>query len=191
MDRVCGRPAGRDRTRHSTDPAACCGSSGGRCPHHKGTSCPLPFLSPLDVSPPPRSPSALWLSVVTLPASATDHAHPERPKVKISDVQYDSPGRDDHSDLSPNQEWVEVTNTGRRTVNLDGWPLKDEDGRTYTSDHWLRHPHRPVPGPPQPRLRQPLRHQPPSATTTDASSTTIPGATTPTAAATADPTRRG
>lgn len=75
------------------------------------------------------------VSVMTLPASA-DHARPERPKVKISDVQYDSPGRDDHSNRSLNREWVEITNTARRSVNLDGWTLKNEDGETYTFDHY-------------------------------------------------------
>jgi hypothetical protein len=33
------------------------------------------------------------VSVISLPASAADHARPERPKVKISDVQYNSPAR--------------------------------------------------------------------------------------------------
>ncbi|MFF6954690.1 lamin tail domain-containing protein [Streptomyces iakyrus] len=76
------------------------------------------------------------VSVVTLPASAADHARPERSKVQISAVQYDSPGRDDRSNRSLNREWVEVTNTARRAVNLDGWTLEDEDGRTYTFDHY-------------------------------------------------------
>ncbi|MFJ7335467.1 lamin tail domain-containing protein [Streptomyces sp. NPDC101110] len=76
------------------------------------------------------------VSVMTLPASAADHARPERPKVKISDVQYDSPGRDDFSNRSLNREWVEITNTARRSVNLDGWTLKNEDGETYTFDHY-------------------------------------------------------
>ncbi|MEU6547041.1 lamin tail domain-containing protein [Streptomyces sp. NPDC046859] len=76
------------------------------------------------------------VSVVTLPASAADHARPERPRVKISDVQYDSPGRDDRSNRSLNREWVEITNNTRRTVNLDGWTLEDEDGHTYTFDHY-------------------------------------------------------
>jgi hypothetical protein len=75
------------------------------------------------------------VSVVTLPASAADH-RPERSKVQISDVQYDSPGRDDRSNRSLNREWVEITNTGRRAVNLDGWTLQDEDGRTYTFNHY-------------------------------------------------------
>ncbi|GAA2616479.1 hypothetical protein GCM10010304_82550 [Streptomyces roseoviolaceus] len=73
---------------------------------------------------------------ITARRLAADHARPERPKVKISHVQYDSPGRDDRSNRSLNREWVEITNTGRRTVNLDGWTLKDEDGRTCTFDHY-------------------------------------------------------
>ncbi|MFE5815839.1 lamin tail domain-containing protein [Streptomyces sp. NPDC056479] len=76
------------------------------------------------------------VSVATLPASAADHSRPERPKVKISDVQYDSPGREDRSNRSLNREWVEITNTTRHTVNLDGWTLEDEDGNTYTFDHY-------------------------------------------------------
>jgi hypothetical protein len=31
---------------------------------------------------------------------------------------------------------VELTNTTRRTVNLDGWTLKNEDGHPYTFDHY-------------------------------------------------------
>ncbi|MEU0429926.1 lamin tail domain-containing protein, partial [Streptomyces canus] len=73
---------------------------------------------------------------VALPASAADHARPDRTKVEISAVQYDSPGRDDRSRRSLNKEWVELTNTSRRTVNLDGWTLKNEDGDTYTFDHY-------------------------------------------------------
>ncbi|MFC7841909.1 lamin tail domain-containing protein [Streptomyces sp. NPDC057382] len=76
------------------------------------------------------------VSVVTLPASAADHARPDRPKVQITAVQYDSPGRDDRSNRSLNREWVEITNTARRAVNLDGWTLEDEDGHTYTFDRY-------------------------------------------------------
>jgi hypothetical protein len=76
------------------------------------------------------------VSVVTLPASAADHARHDRPKVQISAVQYDSPGRDDRSNRSLNREWVEITNSARRAVNLDGWTLQDEDGRTYTFDDY-------------------------------------------------------
>ncbi|MHC3455707.1 lamin tail domain-containing protein [Streptomyces prasinus] len=71
-------------------------------------------------------------AVLTVPAGAAEH----RPNVQITDVQYDSPGRDDRSNRSLNREWVEITNEGRRAVNLDGWTLEDEDGHTYTFDHY-------------------------------------------------------
>ncbi|MFH8804900.1 lamin tail domain-containing protein [Streptomyces sp. NPDC017936] len=74
------------------------------------------------------------VSLASLPASADDHR--ARPKVEISNVQYDSPGRDDRSNRSLNREWVELTNTTRNAVNLDGWTLKDRSGHTYTFDHY-------------------------------------------------------
>ncbi|MGW3653769.1 lamin tail domain-containing protein [Streptomyces sp. NPDC000878] len=75
------------------------------------------------------------VSVAALPASAAG-ARPQHPKVGISAVQYDSPGRDDRSNRSLNKEWVELTNTTRHTVNLDGWTLEDASGHTYTFDHY-------------------------------------------------------
>ncbi|MER7570052.1 lamin tail domain-containing protein [Streptomyces sp. NPDC097941] len=80
--------------------------------------------------------AAAIVGAVALPASAADHARPDRPKVEISAVQYDAPGRDDRSRRSLNKEWVELTNTGRRDVNLDGWTLSDEDGHTYTFEDY-------------------------------------------------------
>ncbi|MEU5524889.1 lamin tail domain-containing protein [Streptomyces sp. NPDC047860] len=74
-------------------------------------------------------------AVLTVPTSAAEY-RPHRPSVQISDVQYDSPGRDDRSNRSLNREWVEITNNTRRAVNLDGWTLQDEDGRTYTFDDY-------------------------------------------------------
>ncbi|MFF0206190.1 lamin tail domain-containing protein [Streptomyces sp. NPDC005017] len=72
------------------------------------------------------------IGAAALPASAADHDRgPCGPKVEFSAVQYDSPGRDDRS---LNREWVGLTNTGRHAVNLDGWTLQDENGRTYTFD---------------------------------------------------------
>ncbi|MFK4145778.1 lamin tail domain-containing protein [Streptomyces sp. NPDC004065] len=73
---------------------------------------------------------------VTLPASAADHARPYRPQVEITHVQYDTPGRNDRSNRSLNQQWVELTNTTRRSVNLNGWTLSDREGRTYTFHHY-------------------------------------------------------
>ncbi|MET8221739.1 lamin tail domain-containing protein [Streptomyces hirsutus] len=73
-------------------------------------------------------------AVLTVPASAAEH-RPHRPDVQITDVQYDSPGRDDRSNRSLNKEWVEITNNSRRAVNLDGWTLRDEDGHRYRFDN--------------------------------------------------------
>ncbi|MEU6102748.1 lamin tail domain-containing protein [Streptomyces flaveolus] len=77
-------------------------------------------------------------AVIAVPATAAghhDHRAP-RPNVEISDVQYNSPGRDDRSNRSLNREWVEITNNSRRSINLDGWTLRDEDGHRYTFDDY-------------------------------------------------------
>ncbi|MGW6546686.1 lamin tail domain-containing protein [Streptomyces massasporeus] len=39
-------------------------------------------------------------------------------------------------DRSLNREWVEVTNTARRAVTLDGWTLRDEDGHKLAFHHY-------------------------------------------------------
>ncbi|MGY4905150.1 lamin tail domain-containing protein [Streptomyces sp. 900116325] len=77
------------------------------------------------------------VAVVAMPASAdSDHGrghghHRSYTSVVLGDIQYDSPGRDDWSNRSLNREWVEVTNTGRRAVNLRGWTLWDREGNLY------------------------------------------------------------
>ncbi|MFF9819862.1 lamin tail domain-containing protein [Streptomyces sp. NPDC014006] len=82
--------------------------------------------------------AAALVGAAALPAMAADHhlASRDRDEVTISAVQYDSPGRDDRSNRSLNAEWVEITNSTRRAVNLDGWTLSDEDGHTYTFHHY-------------------------------------------------------
>ncbi|MFB7333073.1 lamin tail domain-containing protein [Streptomyces adustus] len=77
------------------------------------------------------------VGVSALPASAAGMARPHQPLVEITDVQADSPGRDERSDRSLNREWVELTNSTRRVVNLDGWTLRDDSGRVYTFHHYL------------------------------------------------------
>ncbi|MEV5546565.1 lamin tail domain-containing protein [Streptomyces sp. NPDC052309] len=62
--------------------------------------------------------------------------NPYRGNLCRSPSLQDSPGRDDYSNRSPNREWAEITNNTRRSVNLDGWTLTDEDGRTCTFDHY-------------------------------------------------------
>ncbi len=72
------------------------------------------------------------LAAAALPAAAADHHrhHPQRSAVVLGAVQYNSPGRDNHSNRSLNAEWVTVTNTGRGAVNLSGWTLSATDRHT-------------------------------------------------------------
>jgi len=86
-------------------------------------------------SPPAALSAGALTAVLAVPASAAEH-RPHRPDLQITDVQYDSPGRDDRSHRSLNREWVEITNHSRRAVNLDGWTLEDEEGHTCTFDHY-------------------------------------------------------
>ncbi|WP_328623822.1 lamin tail domain-containing protein [Streptomyces sp. NBC_00353] len=74
------------------------------------------------------------VSAVALPASAHDNDRHRQPRVEISAVQADSPGRDTRTNRSLNAEWVELTNNDRRAVNLDGWTLRGENGRRYRFD---------------------------------------------------------
>ncbi|MEU9417407.1 lamin tail domain-containing protein [Streptomyces sp. NPDC048272] len=70
------------------------------------------------------------VSAAALPATAADRGH-QHSRVEISRVQADSPGREDHSNRSLNNEWVEIRNTTRQPVNLRGWTLRDADGNRY------------------------------------------------------------
>ncbi|MFJ3309439.1 lamin tail domain-containing protein [Streptomyces sp. NPDC086549] len=83
--------------------------------------------------------AAAAVGAVALPAAAADHSpRGAADRVAISHVQYDSLGRGERSNRSLNREWVEITNNSRRDVNLGGWTLSDEAGRTYTfRNFWL------------------------------------------------------
>ncbi|GGT01929.1 hypothetical protein GCM10010254_22860 [Streptomyces chromofuscus] len=96
---------------------------------------PYPCVTPRRLAAATLAAAALAGAGVAAPASAADRDW-RSPAVEISSVQYDSPGRDTRSNRSLNGEWVEVTNTTRRGVNLDGWTLSDEDGNTYTFDRF-------------------------------------------------------
>ncbi|MER5563891.1 lamin tail domain-containing protein [Streptomyces sp. NPDC048491] len=71
-------------------------------------------------------------AAAAVPASATVRPAEPRSPIVFGAIQYDSPGRDDHSQKSLNAEWVTVTNTGRSAVNLKGWTLTDRAHQTYT-----------------------------------------------------------
>ncbi|MEU5311657.1 lamin tail domain-containing protein [Streptomyces sp. NPDC021562] len=77
--------------------------------------------------------AAALVGALALPAAA---ATPHRGQVVISAVQHEVQGREVHSNRALNREWVDVTNTTRRDVNLSGWTLADASGRTYTFHHY-------------------------------------------------------
>lgn len=54
------------------------------------------------------------------------------PVVRFHGVQYDSPGTDDRSPDSLNQEWISVVNAGAQPVNLQRWTVRDDAGKSFT-----------------------------------------------------------
>ncbi|WP_406832132.1 lamin tail domain-containing protein [Pedococcus sp. KACC 23699] len=53
------------------------------------------------------------------------------PAIRMTTIQYDSPGADNGSNTSLNAEWVRITNTTAQNCSLSGWTLKDKQGFTY------------------------------------------------------------
>ncbi|WP_316775730.1 lamin tail domain-containing protein [Streptomyces sasae] len=81
--------------------------------------------------------AAALVGALALPASAAaPYPAPERGTVVISAVQHDVPGRAVVSNRALNREWVDVSNTSRRDVNLSGWTLSDAEGHSYTFRHY-------------------------------------------------------
>ncbi|WP_406110352.1 lamin tail domain-containing protein [Streptomyces sp. NBC_01003] len=86
--------------------------------------------------------AAATVGALALPATAAGHpASRPHGTIYISGVQYDSPGRDDRSNRSLNNEWVNITNPTRSAVNLNRWTLSDRDGHTYTFHHFTLRAH--------------------------------------------------
>ncbi|MEU1707744.1 lamin tail domain-containing protein [Streptomyces sp. NPDC005706] len=85
--------------------------------------------------------AAAVVGAAALPASAADHGRYQRAQVVISAVQHGSHVRDARA---LNREWVEITNEGRRDVNLNGWTLSDADGHTYVFRYYRLEGHETV-----------------------------------------------
>jgi hypothetical protein len=71
---------------------------------------------------------AVALIVPMLQGSASAAASP----VKITEVVYDSPGKDTTAKKSVNGEYVVIKNTGSKVISLTGWRLHDESRHSYT-----------------------------------------------------------
>ncbi|MGW7384274.1 lamin tail domain-containing protein [Streptomyces sp. NPDC054794] len=51
--------------------------------------------------------------------------------VTIYHVWFDSPGSDNRSNTSLNGEWVQIKNTSRSAISVNGWILKDASNHKY------------------------------------------------------------
>nr|WSX53725.1 lamin tail domain-containing protein [Streptomyces sp. NBC_00974] len=75
------------------------------------------------------------IGAAAVPAAADDHRRDNRggySSVVIGDVDNAGRGRDNRA---LNGEWVEVKNTGRRSVDLHGFTLTDKQGNRYRFNH--------------------------------------------------------
>jgi hypothetical protein len=66
-------------------------------------------------------------SLVALPATAS-----AAPAVQFGLIQYDGPGTDDGSNESLNAEFVVIKNVSGQKVRLEGFSVRDAQGRTFT-----------------------------------------------------------
>jgi hypothetical protein len=73
----------------------------------------------------------LPVSVLTVGLIAPASAQAAVPAIRMTQIQYDSPGSDTASNASLNTEWVRITNTTSVNRSLTGWTLKDKQGYTY------------------------------------------------------------
>ncbi|MET9610149.1 lamin tail domain-containing protein [Streptomyces sp. NPDC006512] len=74
------------------------------------------------------------IGAASLPAVADDHRRDHRGQgssLAIGEVQNDSRGR---GNRALNDEWVEVRNSGRHSVELRGFTLTDQQGNRYRFD---------------------------------------------------------
>ncbi|WNO73398.1 MULTISPECIES: lamin tail domain-containing protein [unclassified Streptomyces] len=83
------------------------------------------------------------VTALAMPAVAADRGHdhghdrgPSKSAIELGRIQYDSPGREDNSNRSRNAEWVDIKNTSRKPVKLNGWTLTDKAGHRYTFRHF-------------------------------------------------------
>jgi hypothetical protein len=79
-------------------------------------------------------PAVLLTGAVILPASATTAV------MEFSRIQYDSPGKDNRSNVRLNSEYLSITNNGSAVINLNRWTLQDAAGHVFTFPRHLVYP---------------------------------------------------
>ncbi len=106
------------------------GGPAGTC--SEGASCPLP--QPPVVRPPWFLPRVPWSGSQPCRRPRTARTGWRRAPAWCSGRSSTTARAATTGRTAPNGEWVEVTNTTRRAVNLDGWTLSDSDGNRYRFD---------------------------------------------------------
>jgi hypothetical protein len=61
--------------------------------------------------------------------------------IRISEINFDSPGPDDGGNASLNGEWVQITNTSSKTASLGGWALHDASHHVFGFPSFRLKPH--------------------------------------------------
>jgi hypothetical protein len=54
------------------------------------------------------------------------------PSLRFHGTQYDSPGKDTRTNASLTAEWISLVNSGSKSVNLQGWTIRDTANHVYT-----------------------------------------------------------
>ncbi|MEV4636308.1 lamin tail domain-containing protein [Actinoplanes sp. NPDC049548] len=80
-----------------------------------------------------RTVSILAAAAVALTGSlaAGDPASAATPALRFHGAQYDSPGTDNRSATSLDNEWISLVNSGSRAVNLSGYTIRDASNHVY------------------------------------------------------------
>lgn len=61
-----------------------------------------------------------------------------QPKIVISAVQFDAPGKD--TKFNVNGEWVKISNIGKAPQKMIGWKLTDKEGHKYIFGSFVLNP---------------------------------------------------
>jgi hypothetical protein len=88
--------------------------------NHQGDRVKKKFLIPL----------LAVIPVAEIGLSATAEA--ASPSIMISYLYFDSPGSDTRSNTSLNKEYIRVTNTTAKPIQLQGWTIRDKANHVFT-----------------------------------------------------------
>ncbi|MFY1634459.1 lamin tail domain-containing protein [Solwaraspora sp. WMMB335] len=75
--------------------------------------------------------AAVMFGVTTSISGATPVAAGVAEKLRVHSVQYNPGGPDDGTHALVNREWLELVNRGTEPINLRGYVVHDDSGRTY------------------------------------------------------------